>query len=172
MRVSAAGPKKIRSEIELGDREIDIRFDQNASYHQYQRPNELPTFIQRSKDESQQRQRQPSQHPDIPNYTFSDEQQNNIDLVEDQIRYLQGDHRQSPPMSVMVQGKAGSGKSTLINYITSRLRQEFGNDSYALIAPTGAAALNINGSTVHSKLCVGITSILRPLGSERLNRCK
>jgi ATP-dependent exoDNAse (exonuclease V) alpha subunit len=44
----------------------------------------------------------------------------------------------------LVHGKPGVGKSVLINALT-----EHGNKSYTLCAPTGLAALNIGGKTLH-----------------------
>lgn len=47
--------------------------------------------------------------------------------------------------SVFLTGKAGTGKSTLLRHIISDLDKK-----YILLAPTGIAALNINGQTIHS----------------------
>ncbi len=46
---------------------------------------------------------------------------------------------------VFVSGKAGTGKSTLIHYI----RHVF-DKNIAVVAPTGVAALNVKGTTIHS----------------------
>ena len=46
---------------------------------------------------------------------------------------------------IFITGMAGSGKSTLIDLIKNRLKL-----SHLLVAPTGIAALNIGGSTIHS----------------------
>lgn len=46
---------------------------------------------------------------------------------------------------VFVTGKAGTGKSTLIQY----LRDEF-KGNCVVVAPTGVAAMNIQGATIHS----------------------
>lgn len=46
---------------------------------------------------------------------------------------------------VFVSGKAGTGKSTLIHYI----RHVF-DKNIAVVAPTGVAALNVMGTTIHS----------------------
>ena len=47
---------------------------------------------------------------------------------------------------IVVTGEAGTGKSTLVNYI--KRHSEIGN--IAVLAPTGVAALNVGGQTIHS----------------------
>lgn len=51
---------------------------------------------------------------------------------------------------LMILGKAGSGKSTIIKKVTEILRNQ-GKKVY-LMAPTGKAALNIDGKTIHQAL--------------------
>ncbi len=46
---------------------------------------------------------------------------------------------------VFVTGKAGTGKTTLIHYLRKKL-----NKNVVVVAPTGVAALNVKGSTIHS----------------------
>jgi ATP-dependent DNA helicase PIF1 len=46
---------------------------------------------------------------------------------------------------IFVTGNAGTGKSTLIRYLRTVL-----NKRHAVVAPTGVAALNIKGATIHS----------------------
>jgi hypothetical protein len=45
---------------------------------------------------------------------------------------------------VFITGRAGTGKSTFIQLLKQRLK------SYAIVAPTGVAALNVGGQTIHS----------------------
>jgi len=47
--------------------------------------------------------------------------------------------------NVLVTGKAGTGKSTLLSYFISKT-----NKDVAVLAPTGVAAVNIGGQTIHS----------------------
>ncbi len=47
--------------------------------------------------------------------------------------------------SVFMTGKAGTGKSTFLKYITEHTRK-----SYVVLAPTGIAAVNVGGVTMHS----------------------
>ena len=49
---------------------------------------------------------------------------------------------------IFVTGKAGTGKSTLIEYLNDTLQQQKKN--IAIVAPTGVAALNVQGVTIHS----------------------
>src|SRR5512136_2050550 len=46
---------------------------------------------------------------------------------------------------VFITGKAGTGKSTLLDYFRRTTEKEV-----AVLAPTGVAALNIDGQTIHS----------------------
>ncbi len=47
--------------------------------------------------------------------------------------------------SVFLTGKAGTGKSTFLRYICQHTRKK-----YVVLAPTGIAAINAGGSTIHS----------------------
>jgi len=47
--------------------------------------------------------------------------------------------------SLFITGKAGTGKSTLLNYFRSQTDKKV-----AVLAPTGVAAVNIKGQTIHS----------------------
>ena len=47
--------------------------------------------------------------------------------------------------SLFLTGKAGTGKSTLLRYICSNVKKK-----HVVLAPTGIAAINVGGSTLHS----------------------
>ena len=47
--------------------------------------------------------------------------------------------------SVFLTGKAGTGKTTFLKYITETVNKRF-----VVLAPTGVAAINAGGSTIHS----------------------
>ncbi len=47
--------------------------------------------------------------------------------------------------NVFVTGKAGTGKTTFLKYLVSRFKKKF-----VVLAPTGVAALNAGGETIHS----------------------
>lgn len=54
--------------------------------------------------------------------------------------------RSDDPAPILVTGEAGTGKSTLVNFIKNRCH--FPNT--VVLAPTGVAALNVGGQTIHS----------------------
>ena len=60
--------------------------------------------------------------------------------------------------SIFIQGRAGSGKSTLIHEIKRRIINKFGENSVVLVVPTGVAAFNINGTTIHSAFSIAINN--------------
>ena len=65
---------------------------------------------------------------------------------------LQGD-------SVFLTGPAGSGKSYLFRFIIQELKKKYidaGDQALAITAPTGIAAINVNGQTIHSWAGVGL----------------
>ncbi|MFH0856466.1 MAG: AAA family ATPase [bacterium] len=47
--------------------------------------------------------------------------------------------------NVFVTGRAGTGKSTLLDYFRNNTKKEI-----VVLAPTGVAALNVKGKTIHS----------------------
>jgi ATP-dependent DNA helicase PIF1 len=64
--------------------------------------------------------------------------------VTDEYKKVLGWLKAGAPI-VFVSGKAGTGKTTFIRY----LREVF-NEHLVVVAPTGVAALNIEGATIHS----------------------
>ncbi len=52
---------------------------------------------------------------------------------------------QSTNISIFLTGKAGTGKTTFLNHLTKTLSKQF-----VILAPTGVAAINAGGVTIHS----------------------
>lgn len=73
---------------------------------------------------------------------LSEDQQRVLDLVKD-------------GKSVFISGKAGTGKSFLINEIKKVLKR-----NYVVLAPTGVAASNVKGQTIHSLFSIKPFGIL------------
>lgn len=94
------------------------------------------------------------------------EQQEVIDLFEIQLKQFElteNTRFANVPRKIIIEGKAGSGKSTVLKYMTRRLAEIYGENSYLLLAPTGVAAINVNGSTIQLKLKI------HPYNNSKLN---
>lgn len=84
--------------------------------------------------------------------------------------------------NVFLTGSAGTGKTFLLRFVIQELEKMHGEASVAVTAPTGIAAINIGGQTIHSFAGLGITEIdhARMINKmmktaaavERWNRCK
>lgn len=67
------------------------------------------------------------------NFIMTAENQRILDLME------------GASQNIFLTGKAGTGKSTLLRYFRSTTRK-----NHAVVAPTGIAAINVQGQTIHS----------------------
>ena len=76
-----------------------------------------------------------------------------LDLNPQFLRAL--DLMEESDKNLFITGKAGTGKSTLLEYFRSRVTPEK-KDGLVVLAPTGVAALNVKGQTVHSLFRFGI----------------
>jgi hypothetical protein len=73
----------------------------------------------------------------MAHFIAADESNKNFQLASDFIQYTN--------RSVFLTGKAGTGKTTFLKHIRSNCRKQM-----AVIAPTGVAAINAGGVTIHS----------------------
>jgi ATP-dependent DNA helicase PIF1 len=69
----------------------------------------------------------------IPHIDLNDQFQHALDLMEHSGR------------NIFITGRAGTGKSTLLEYFRNNTAKKV-----AVLAPTGVAALNVHGQTIHS----------------------
>jgi len=83
-----------------------------------------------------------SNFSNVKDLVLNDESNGVIRLLEDSVQNL------------FLTGRAGTGKSTLLNYFRDTTKKKV-----AVVAPTGVAALNVRGQTIHSffKFKVGVT---------------
>lgn len=75
-------------------------------------------------------------------YTSQPEQLEGVEVLPEYEFILEAIRAGCP--AIFVTGKAGTGKSTLIHWLRSKL------ESCAVVAPTAVAAANIQGDTIHS----------------------
>ena len=68
------------------------------------------------------------------------------------------------PLAMTINGPGGSGKSVVIQTIVAILRKMFNCNGVAQVAaPTGSAAFNVNGETLHRLVSMGITKTQEPM---------
>ena len=85
-----------------------------------------------------------------------------VSLSQEQLalfKYIEGEHT-----NIFVTGRAGTGKSTLLSYLVENTKKNF-----AVCAPTGVAALNVGGQTIHSLFgfpfgLLGTEDVVRHMG--------
>ena len=106
----------------------------------------------------------------MPDVQFSDEQLKVLRAVESQIHFIQtGEQLCNFTRSIIIQGVAGSGKSTLIQAMKSIINRQLGQNQVIIVAPTGSAASNINCSTIHSKFKISTHRTINVLSTNALS---
>ena len=78
---------------------------------------------------------------------------------------VQQHHNAVPPLRMIVSGTAGTGKSYLIHCLRLLLQHQL-----RVAAPTGVAAFNVDGCTLHSLLSLPTKGDFKDLEGERLNK--
>ena len=154
MGLSALGPNGQLQGREPGTRDFDTTFNWNATYPSYQNISDVRNFITTCKETHVNL---PVQRTDVSIH-FSLEQQRVIEFFHLQLAQVSSASNENSTLvhRVIVQGTAGTGKSTLIKHITTTLTATLGKSSFMLLAPTGVAAFNVGGTTIHSALRIPI----------------
>ncbi|KAK3907787.1 ATP-dependent DNA helicase [Frankliniella fusca] len=146
--------------VRAGNRDIDLKFDwmpEAKKYEQFGTINYFENFINVMKTGSGNSINEDELNNfDISNYRLSSEQEAIVHQVNLQIQAVNENMEKStscvPNKRTIVQGKAGTGKSLIINYIRSTVLSNFGTKSVLVLGPTGVCATQIGGQTIHSGL--------------------
>ena len=130
--------------------------DWTLAAHLYPTLEEAPTFISQQKQAAGQHVFTTSADP----ANLQGKQQQVYTIVQ---------HHQSanspPPLRMIVSGTAGTGKSYLIHCLRLLLQRQL-----LVAAPTGVAAFNIDGQTLHSLLSLPTRGEFKDLVGERLTK--
>jgi predicted GTPase len=87
--------------------------------------------------------------------------------VDTIIKFLDNDPSYKP-MHAMVMGCGGTGKSHIINTIIGMVRTlTNSNNTVQIVAPSGAATFNVQGSTLHSLLNIGVANPEKEISEKR-----
>jgi ATP-dependent DNA helicase PIF1 len=152
---------------DLGRRPVDDGWDIEASRAKWNDVNLLSTWIDEQKREAHEQEGPPLIDID----TLEGEQRAILDeYVDAYRRILQGE--KPPQVLLNIDGTAGCGKTYLISAICQELRKMADAheelNPIVVLAPSGVAALNIRGRTIHSALCLPINCAFSRLTGARL----
>jgi ATP-dependent DNA helicase PIF1 len=151
----------------LGKRNIDRDFNWHQRYTTIDDLRHCESYL-----ETQKRQMDiPEDIPDVDISNLVDNQRRIfVRIVNHFQRTLDGQN--PPPLRINIDGTAGTGKSYLIDALTKALTemaQEHGRGCPILrVAPTGIAAFNIHGSTLHQALSIPVRGRLKLTPQQRL----
>ena len=148
------GPGTRSTRSRLGQRDIDRDFDWKVSYNVYGADNvkAAESYIDEQKWQTE------VFDEEIPDVDISklvgNQRRIFLKVISHYQQILAGTN--PPPLTINIDGTAGTGKSFLISAITkalNNLASERGHMSPIIrIAPTGNAAFNIHGTTIHQSL--------------------
>ena len=134
----------------------DDDYDWSASSATYPNLEELPTFITRERQSAQEHPFTTTANPSC----LQGKQLSTYNVVK---THLEGND--TTPLRIIVSGTAGTGKSYLIHCLRLLLQ-----DKVRVVAPTGVAAFNVDGHTLHSLLNLPTKGEFKDLEGEHLNR--
>ena len=143
---------------DLGSSEQNtMQVDWCAAANAYPNLEESPSFIARSKER----------------FEAASTQATSVDLARLQGKQLQAyqlvqEHLQQPnsvPLRLIISGTAGTGKSYLIHCLKQMLKEK-----KKVAAPTGVAAFNVEGCTLHSLLDLPTRGEFKALEGNRLQQ--
>ncbi|CAG8802972.1 2782_t:CDS:2, partial [Cetraspora pellucida] len=174
MLLAEMGPRaNIVDSSDLGSRSMDRSYDWiNETRQCYSNSDirDAGIFVQQASNTSIVEE---NASDEIDYQTLNEDQKTVLNRIETHYRSILEGH-QVEPLKIIIMGTAGTGKSYLIRAIRDRLRMMTVDkvDSPVLVlAPTGVAAFNINGSTLHSTLSLPILSRNNfDISGERLNQ--
>jgi hypothetical protein len=157
MVLAEMGPKpSFDSSSDLGLRDIDRNHDWiNDPMQRYSDTDltEIDTFVSRESRINAEKEKST-----VDYQSLNDNQKKIFKRIESHYQNVLAGH-QDEPLKIIVMGTAGTGKTYLIDAIRSRLQEMVGTKSKSpvvVLAPTGVAAFNINGMTLHSGLSIPI----------------
>ena len=136
--------------------DCDDDHDWSASSIAYPNLEELPSFITRQRQSAPERSFNTTADPTH----LQGKQLATYSLVQQHM-----ESNDTDPLRMIVSGTAGTGKSYLIHCLRLLLQ-----DKVRVVAPTGVAAFNVDGNTLHSLLSLPTKGDFKDLEGEHLNR--
>ena len=150
--LSAAKVEKVNEQLEI----VDVAYDWTNNDQKVSSIPKTVNFLQTYKNENLENKKIFT----IDDFTLSKEQSEVLHLCRQQIELVKnGSIGWSDIIKrVIVQGKSGSGKSTIIKKIEQEIIENFDQEAIAVTAPTKVAAINIGGCTLYSRFSLTLKS--------------
>jgi ATP-dependent DNA helicase PIF1 len=163
MHLAEMGPNaRIRNDSDLGSRDMDRNHNWTNEAQQHYSNDDLANvqdFVQQASNDSGNKDIGSEDESTECNYQNLNEKQKLIfERIEAHYHNIMSG-QQVDALRILIMGTAGTGKSYLIKAIRQRLRTMSSNSEKSpvlVIAPTGVAAFNINGATIHTTLSIPI----------------
>jgi hypothetical protein len=154
---------------DLGTRPLDAAWDPDAARTRWNDVNEISTYLDAQRREAGVLIDNPPNPIDIA--TLAGEQRAIFDrYVAEYSKILNGE--EGSQILLNIDGTAGCGKTYLIHAICQELRRmstaHDKPDPIRVLAPSGVAAFNIRGRTIHSALGLPVNTAFVPLSGSRL----
>ena len=143
------------AEFSHSDGDKGSAHDWSQAAKEYPNLKEMPSFIAQQR---QQHETQPAEITADPAH-LQGKQLHAYNIVRE---HLEGNGVEGP-LRMIVSGTAGTGKSYLINCLKLLL-----GDRLDVTAPTGAAAFNVHGNTLHSLLSLPVKGESKDLEGKQL----
>ena len=145
MAISASGPSGEMPDVMLGRRDLDTDFAWSDSYLSHANVPQLEAEAARLRSRTDEQRGDFSEQ--MPPFELAPEQ---TAIVNQLINQLNDEERQ--PQCSIIQGPAGSGKSAVIQALKATCYNMRNRNAQqcVCVAPTGVAAVNIGGATIHS----------------------
>jgi ATP-dependent DNA helicase PIF1 len=180
MILSEMGPNAvIMSSSDLGLRDIDRNYDWIGDFirrHPDLNSADMANFIQQSRTLGTIDEENLLSNCFVDSHTLNEKQMTILKQIESHYNALIANPSQVEPLRLIIMGTAGTGKSHLIKTVRNRLQEmakvySINTQSPVLVlAPTGVAAFNIRGVTIHSALSIPIGSNNFDIDGERLKQ--
>lgn len=170
MHLAEMGPNvRINTLNDLGTRDMDRNHDWIHEGRQYYSDDDIAkagNFINNESGQDWNRGDKSVDRDLVDVQTLNEKQKSIFNRIDSHYNdILMG--KEVEPLGMIVMGTAGTRKSYLIRAIRERLRTMARSGSkppVIVIAPTGVAAFNINGATIHSMLSIPIINAKRDKG--------
>lgn len=130
--------------------------DWSVAGREYDNLQEMPSFIAQQKQHFVSK----SYETEAEAQCLKGKQHEAYQIVHDHYH----DKQPGSPLRMIISGTAGTGKSYLIKCLKKLL-----GDCLRVTAPTGGAAYNINGYTLHSLLSIPVSGDFKDLEGQRLS---